>query len=44
MDIELEELHISIADEMKSKYKTTIHSLTHKRMDDNLLEHKLDGK
>ena len=44
MDIEMEALHKSIADEMKIKYKTTIHSLTYKRRDDNLLEHKSSEK
>lgn len=44
MDIEMEEMHKAIADEMKAKYKTTVHALTYKRMNDNLLEHKTDEK
>jgi hypothetical protein len=39
MDIELETMHKSIADEMKNKYKTKVQSLTYKKTD-NLLEHK----
>ena len=44
MDIELEAMHKSIADEMKEKYKTTVHALTYKRRNDNLLEHKSNEK
>jgi len=42
MDIELEELHKSIAEEMKTKYDTTVNSLTYKKQSENLLEHKKD--
>lgn len=40
MDIELEVLHKSIADEMKEKYKTTVQTLTYKSKSENILEHK----
>jgi hypothetical protein len=39
MDVELEAMHDSIAEEMKKKYKTTIQSLTYKVKGENLLEH-----
>ena len=39
MDIELENMHKSIAEEMKKKYKTTIQSLTYQKKSDKLLEH-----
>lgn len=42
MDIELDELHNSIAQEMKTKYDTTVNSLTYKKQSENLLEHKKD--
>ncbi|MCU8012773.1 MAG: hypothetical protein WC024_11750 [Shewanella sp.] len=42
MDIELEELHNSIAQEMKNKYNTTVNSLTYKKQAENILEHKKD--
>ena len=42
MDIELEELHKSIAQEMKTKYDTTVNSLTYKKQSENILEHKKD--
>jgi hypothetical protein len=40
MDVELDEIHKSIADEMKSKYDTTVSSLTYKKQSQNVLEHK----
>ncbi len=40
MDIELEGLHNSIAQEMKNKYNTTVNSLTYKKKNENILEHK----
>lgn len=43
MDIELDELHKSIAKEMKEKYKTTVHSLTYKRVN-NILKHKSEDE
>ena len=42
MDVELEEMHKSIADEMKNKYKTQVQALTYKSKSENLLEHKPD--
>ncbi|MCD9550029.1 hypothetical protein GLP21_15480 [Photobacterium carnosum] len=42
MDIELDEVHKSIAEEMKNKYNTTVNSLTYKKKSENLLEHKKD--
>lgn len=44
MDIELVEMHKSISKEMKDKFDTTINSITHRRLDDNLLEHKTSEK
>lgn len=38
MDIELEDLHKNISEEMKEKYNTTIQTLTYKRSEQNLLE------
>ncbi|MCG7539215.1 hypothetical protein [Pseudoalteromonas sp. OF7H-1] len=40
MDIELDEVHKSIAEEMRAKYNTTVNSLTYKRQSENLLENK----
>jgi hypothetical protein len=42
MDIELEDLHNSIAQEMKNKYNTTVNSLTYQKQGENILEHKKD--
>jgi hypothetical protein len=42
MDIELDELHKSIAQEMKTKYDTTVNSLTYIKQNENILEHKKD--
>jgi len=44
MDVELEVLHSSIAEEMKNKYRTTIESLTYKGKGRNLLQHKQEGE
>jgi len=40
MDRELDEVHKSIAEEMRAKYNTTVNSLTYKRQSENLLENK----
>jgi hypothetical protein len=42
MDIELEDLHNSIAQEMKNKYNTTVNSLTYQKQGENTLEYKKD--
>lgn len=44
MDIELDMIHTEIAKEMKSKYNTTVNSLTYKKQSENLLEYKQDDK
>jgi len=44
MDIELDTLHTSIADEIKNKYKTTLTTLSYKAKGENLLEHNSSKK
>ncbi len=43
MDIELEEIHNSIAQEMKNKYNTTVNSLIYRKQSNNIIEDKSNG-
>ena len=40
MDIELDDIHQSIAQEMRTKYNTTVNSLTYKKQSENILDHR----